>query len=77
MNMADHLNEPDAKAALDAVEASAAALTAALDRASALGIPIEIDVRGSDETGRREVVARLVRAETGRRPEDLNSSNDD
>ncbi|NDV88188.1 hypothetical protein GTW51_15915 [Aurantimonas aggregata] len=76
--MDHHLNEPAAKAAVDAVETSAAALTEALGRAAELGIPMEIEILPPDHsTGRREIVARIVRSETGRRPEDLNSSNDD
>jgi hypothetical protein len=74
----DHHTNEAAKAAINDVEHSAAALTAALERAAALGIPMKIDIRPSDEApGRCEVVARLVRSQTGRRPEDLNSSNDD
>ncbi|MBB4001538.1 hypothetical protein [Aurantimonas endophytica] len=76
--MDHHLNEPAARAAINAVEASTAALNDALQRAAELGVPMEIDIIQADHaTGRREVVARVVRAETGRRPEDLNSSNDD
>ena len=76
--MAHYPNEPAARAAIEAVEERAAALTEALERAAELGVPIEIDIVQPDHSQRRrEIVARLVRSETGRRPEDLNSSNDD
>ena len=76
--MDHYLNEPAAKAAIGAVEASAAALSDALERAAELGIPMDIDIVEPDRTGgRREIIARIVRSDPGRRPEELNSSNDD
>ncbi|MEX6506657.1 hypothetical protein [Jiella sp. M17.18] len=58
----------------------AAALTDAIDKAARLGIRLDLRIEERDERGRsglREVVVEVPRHDEGRRPEDLNSANDD